>query len=127
MVLMYKSFYLDLPILEISKTAMHKFWCDYVKPKYGEKAIMGHMDTESFIMCLKAEDIYTDIAKYIKTRFDTSICKLHRSLPKEKNLKCCGLTHLWSMFPFCSFGFLVFSDGIEWGHWSEMGKEDELG
>ena len=91
MVLMYKSFYLDLPILEISKTAIHKFWCDYVKPKYGEKAIMGHMDTESFIMCLKAEDIYTDIAKYMKTRFDTSICQLHRSLPKEKNLKCCRI------------------------------------
>ena len=88
MVVMYKSFYLDLPILEISKIAMHKFWCDYVKPKYGEKAIMGHMNTESFIMCLKAEDIYKDIAKYIKTRFDTSICKLHRSLTKEKKIKC---------------------------------------
>ena len=113
MVVMYKSFYLDLPILEISKIAMHKFWCDYVKPKYGEKAIMGHMDAESFIMCLKAEGIYTDIAKYIKTRFDTSICKLHRSLTKEKKKNVIRLTHFWSMFPFYTFGFLVFSDGIE--------------
>ena len=29
--------YLDLSILELSKTVMYEFWHDYVKPKYGEK------------------------------------------------------------------------------------------
>ena len=29
--------YLDLSILELSKTVMYEFWYDYVKPKYGEK------------------------------------------------------------------------------------------
>ena len=30
------------------------------------------MDTESFAVYVKTEDIYTDIAKDIETRFDTS-------------------------------------------------------
>ena len=32
---MNQPVYLGLPILEISKTLMYKFWYDYVKPKYG--------------------------------------------------------------------------------------------
>ena len=30
-------------------------------------------------------------------------------------------THFWPMFPFYTFGFLVFSRGIKWEHWPEMG------
>ena len=30
------------------------------------------MDTDSFVVYVKTEDIYTDIAKDIETRFDTS-------------------------------------------------------
>ena len=33
-----KPNYLGLPILEISKTVMYEFWCDYIKSKYQEKA-----------------------------------------------------------------------------------------
>ena len=46
-VLMNKPFCLGLSVLEISNIVIHKFWCDYVKPKYGEK--LYYMDTESFI------------------------------------------------------------------------------
>ena len=35
---MSKLVYLGLSILEMSKTIIYLFWCDYVKPKYGEKA-----------------------------------------------------------------------------------------
>ena len=31
---MNKSVYLDLPILDHSKTVMYEFWFDYVKTKY---------------------------------------------------------------------------------------------
>ena len=34
---MNKPVYLRLSILEFSKTLMHKFWYNYVKPKYGIK------------------------------------------------------------------------------------------
>ena len=50
---------------------MHEFWCDYVKPKYGEKAKLCYMDTDSFIVYIKAEDIYSDIEKDVEARFDT--------------------------------------------------------
>ena len=36
-IFMNELVYLDLSILELSKTVMYEFWYDYVKPKYGEK------------------------------------------------------------------------------------------
>ena len=45
------------------------------------------MDTESFIVYIKTEDIYVDIAKDVEKRFDTSNCKLGRPLTKRKNKK----------------------------------------
>ena len=35
---MNKRVYLGLSILELNKILIYKFWYDYVKPKYGEKA-----------------------------------------------------------------------------------------
>ena len=43
------------------------------------------MDTDSFIVHVKADDIYKDIAEDVKTRFDTSNFGLDR--PKGKNEK----------------------------------------
>ena len=45
------------------------------------------MDTESFMVYIKTEDIYSDIAKDVETRFDSSNCKLDRPLPKGTNEK----------------------------------------
>ena len=42
-----------------------------------------YMDTDSFIIHLKAEDIYGDIEKEVKARFDTSNFELDR-LKNEK-------------------------------------------
>ena len=66
-----KPVYLGLSILEISTTVMYEFWYDYVKPKYGEKANLCYMDTDSVIVYIKTDDIYSDIAKDVETRFDT--------------------------------------------------------
>ena len=49
------------------------------------------MDTGSFIVNMKTEDIYSDIAKYVKTRFGTSNYELNRRLPKGKNKNVIGL------------------------------------
>ena len=37
-ILVNKAVYLDLSVLDLSKTVMYDFWYDYVKPKYGENA-----------------------------------------------------------------------------------------
>ena len=49
------------------------------------------MDTHSFIVHVKTDDIYKDIAEDIETRFDTSNFELDRPLPKAKNEKVIGL------------------------------------
>ena len=56
---------------------MYEFWYDYVKPKYGENAKL-YMDTGSFIVHVKTDDTYKDIAEDIETRFDTSNFKIDR-------------------------------------------------
>ena len=42
------------------------------------------MDTDSFIVYIKTDDIYKDIAKDVETRVDTSNYELDRPLPKIK-------------------------------------------
>ena len=49
------------------------------------------MNTDSFIVYIKAEDIYKDQAEDVETRFYTSNFELDRSLPKGKNKKVIGL------------------------------------
>ena len=43
---------------------------DYVKPKYGKKAKLYYVDTDSFKVYIKTEDFYLDVAKDIETWFD---------------------------------------------------------
>ena len=46
-ILINKPFCLCLSITGISGILMYKFWYDYVKPKYREKANLCHMDTKA--------------------------------------------------------------------------------
>ena len=59
--------------------------------KYGEKTKLCYMDTGVFIVHIKAEENYEDIAKYVGTKFDTTSYDLGRPLPKEKNKNVIGL------------------------------------
>ena len=70
---------------------MYEFWYDYIKSKYDENAKLCYMDTDSFIVHVKTEDIYKDIAGDVKTRFDSSNFELDRPLPNGKNEKVIGL------------------------------------
>ena len=54
---------------------------------YDEKAKLGYIDTDSFIVFIKTDDINKDIAKDLETRFNTSNYELDRPLPKGKKLK----------------------------------------
>ena len=69
---MNEPVYLGLYIPEISKQLMYQFWYDYIKPKYQYNAKLCYMDTDRFIIHIKTEDAYEDIADDVEKRFDTS-------------------------------------------------------
>ena len=89
---MNKPIYLGMSILDISKTLMYEFWYDYIKPKYQDKAKLCYMDIESFIIHIKTEDCYKDIANDVERCFDTSNHDENdeRPLPIGKNKKVYG-------------------------------------
>ena len=60
---MNRPIYLGFSILDLRKIVMYEFWYDYIKPKYGKKAKLYYMDTDSFIMHIKTEDFYEDICR----------------------------------------------------------------
>ena len=62
-----------------------------MKPKYGNNVKLCYMDTDSFIMDIKTEDFYKDIANDVEKRFDTSNHEVNRPLPTGKNKKVIGL------------------------------------
>ena len=88
---MNEPIYLGLSILEISKILMHEFWYDYMKPKYDNNVKLCYMDTDSFIMNIKKNDFYEDIANDVENRFDTSNYEVKRSLQIGKNKKVISL------------------------------------
>ena len=70
-ILINKCAHLGLSILGLSNILMYEFWYDYVKPKYGEKAKLCYMDTDSFIVYIKTDYIYKDIVEDVETIFNT--------------------------------------------------------
>ena len=87
---MNKPIYLGLSILAISKTLMYDYWYNDMKIKYGYNVKLCYMDTDSFIMNIKTEDFYKDIANDVEKRYDTSNYVCERPLPIGKNKKVAG-------------------------------------
>ena len=63
---MNKPVCLGMSMLDISKTLMCEFWYDYIKLKYQNNAKLCYMDTDSFVIHIKAEDFYEDIPNDVK-------------------------------------------------------------
>ena len=86
---MNKPVYLAMSVLDVSKTLMYELWYDHVKPKYQDKEKLCCMDTDSFIIHIKTEDFYEDIANDDEKWFDTSNYDENdrRSLSLDKNKK----------------------------------------
>ena len=82
-----------MSILDISKTLLYEFWYDYIKPKYKDKAKLCYTDTDSFVIYIKTEDFYKDIANDVERWFDTSNYDKNdeRPLPIGKNKKVISL------------------------------------
>ena len=75
---------------------MHELWYDCVKPKYDQEANFCYIDTNSFNVYIKTDDIYKDIAGDFETRFHTSNYELNRLLDRRKNEKSIWIKERWS-------------------------------
>ena len=90
---MNKPLCLGMPILDISKTLMYKFWYHYFKSKYGVRAKLCCTDTDSFIINIITEDFFQDISNDVEKWFDTSNYDKNDKTPHPigKNKKVPGL------------------------------------
>ena len=90
---MNQAVYSGMSVLNISKTLMYKSWYDFIKPRYGDRANLCYMDTDSFIIHIITEDFYKDIADDVEIWFDTSNYDENdkRHLPIGKSEKVIGL------------------------------------
>ena len=52
--------YLGMSIVDISKTLTCKFWYDYIKPKYEDRAKLCYTDTD--IIHIITDDFFVDIS-----------------------------------------------------------------
>ena len=78
---MNKPLYLGISILDISKMLMYKFWYDYFKPKYGDRAKLCYMQTDSFIVHIITEDFFQDFSNNVEKWFDTSNYNKNDKIP----------------------------------------------
>ena len=66
---------------------MYEFLYVYIKRKYQDNAKPYYMDTHSFILNIKTEDVYTEIAIDVEKRLGISNYVVERPLSIGKNKK----------------------------------------
>ena len=67
-----KPVYLDMSILDLSKSLMDDFHYNYIKTNYGDNTKLLFNDTDSREYEIKTKDFYKDINHNIEKRFDTT-------------------------------------------------------
>ena len=69
--MLYKSAYVGMCILELNKVLMYKFNYDYIKNNYGNNSRLSFTDTNSLMYEIKTEDVYEGF-RNDKEMFDVS-------------------------------------------------------
>ena len=64
-------FFFGMCILDLSKTLMYDFQCNYIKDKYGDNAKPLFTDADSLMYEILSYDFYKDISSDVKDKFDT--------------------------------------------------------
>ena len=78
---------MGLAILSLSRIRMYEYWYDDRKPKYGKNIRLCYINTNSFIMHVKTEDFYEDIANDVEKKYDTSNYACERPFPMCQSKK----------------------------------------
>ena len=89
MVELDKPIYMGLSILDYSKIHMYSFYYDVLKPKNNDKIKLAYTDTDSFIIHVETDDIYTDF-KLINQHMDFSDYPKNHECYNASNKKVLG-------------------------------------
>ena len=84
-----KPVYVGMCILELSKTLMYDFHYNFIKSKYGEKAILLFSDTDSSCYEIVTEDVYEDLFEH-RDMFDNSDYPKSSKVFFDENKKIIG-------------------------------------
>lgn len=68
---MNKPIVIGMSVLDISKVFMYDFFYNTIKSQYGTNVRLAYTDTDSFILEIKTDCVYTDIKNNIE-KYDTS-------------------------------------------------------
>ena len=90
--------YVDMSILDLSKTLMYDFHYNYIKKKYGNRARLLFTDTDSLTYEIEAEDVYKDFWND-KDMFDNSdypenspyYCNAYKKVIGKFKNEACGV------------------------------------
>ena len=85
-----KPVYLGMSILDLSKSLMYDFHCNYIKTKYGDKAKLLFTDTDSLAYEIKTKDFYKDINPELRNGSILVTIRLiiHLELKQDLIVKC---------------------------------------
>ena len=81
-----RSVYVGISILNLSKHLMYDFYYNEMKSQYGERCQLLYTDTDSLLLELQTEDVYKDMAEHVEL-YDTSDYPKEEPLPSEMNKK----------------------------------------
>ena len=84
-----KSVYTGMTILENSKILMYEFFYNQMKARYGHKCELVYTDTDSLILDIQTEDVYKDM-KECAWMYDTSNYPDDHQLYDNRNKKALG-------------------------------------
>ena len=81
--------YVGMSILDLSKTVMYDFHCNYIKKKYNDKATLLFTDTDSLTYEIETDDVYKDFWNN-RNKFDNSDYHENSPLLDKANKKVIG-------------------------------------
>ena len=59
--LLNRPFYVEMTILDYSRTVMYDFYYRVLKKQYGPRCELLYTDTDSLLLCIEMDDVYKDI------------------------------------------------------------------
>ena len=83
-----KPIYVGFTVLELSKLKMYSLYYDYFKSYYNDNCSLLYMDTDSFIMEIKCNNVYNDLKLHFSDILDLSnfdkdykFTSIHKDMP----------------------------------------------